>query len=69
MMAAVYLITTAIAVYALFSGFRSKEMSAMGVPYGNWQRVDNPGMFWFAALFNILVLFGGILLLADELMP
>ncbi len=67
-MVAIYVIVIAIAAFYLFSGFRSKEMSAMGAPYGNWQRVDNAGMFWLAAFFNLLVLLAGIFLLADELM-
>jgi len=68
-MVAIYVIVIAIATFHLFSGFRSKEMSAMGSSYGNWKRVHNPGMFWFAAFFNLLVLLAGVFLLAAELMP
>jgi NADH:ubiquinone oxidoreductase subunit 5 (subunit L)/multisubunit Na+/H+ antiporter MnhA subunit len=68
-MVAIYVIVIAIASFYLFSGFRAKEMSAMGSSYQNWKRVHNPGMFWFAAFFNLLVLLAGVFLLADELMP
>jgi hypothetical protein len=68
-MVAIYIVGIAIAAFSLFSGFRSKEMSAMGVPYGNWHRIDNPGMFWFAAGFNLLILLAGVTLLFAEAGP
>jgi hypothetical protein len=40
-------------------------MSAMG-GYG-WLRAKNPGMFWFAATFNVLVFLTGLILLFEEL--
>ncbi|TIX49775.1 hypothetical protein [Alteraurantiacibacter aquimixticola] len=55
-----------LAAWFLVSGFRSQTMTAMGVPYGRWSLVDRPSLFWMAAIFNLLVLISGLLLLIDE---
>ena len=67
MMSAIYILVMAGAAFSLFSGFRSGQMSAMGVPYGNWQRVNNTGLFWFAAAFNAAILLAGVALFVEEI--
>ena len=66
-MAAVFLVITLAAGYALFAGLRSQEMSAMGVPYGVWRRTAHPMLFWLASLFNLMVMLAGLLLSFEEL--
>ena len=55
-----------IAAWSLVAGFRSKEMTAMGVPYGLWKHSQNPGMFWLATAFNLMAFFAFLILFLEE---
>ncbi len=66
-MIVVWLALIAVSAWHLVAGWRTGTMSAVGQVYATADSAKQPMRFWLFGGFNVLLLFGGVALMIDEL--